>query len=1012
MNLPQFHKLVRRQGCARLALTAGMLALDGEKYMRQVAFLIMLFGLVAAWGWAGEISATVPQQSLEQLASSFQAPPDTARMWTWWFWLGDKVDQASITADLEAFKAQGFGGVTVFSIGGPGISDRGPDYMTPQWRELFKHAVREADRLGLGLSTILCSGWNCGGPWIKPEHALKKHAFAQLTLTGPRKYRGPLPQAKSTGGRYWDVAVHAFPSPTPTAQPLDSILLNYKCARASLPAQSPIRAICEAPLQPLPTVPAESCVSLDRVVDLTKKYTPGGVLEWEVPAGEWVVLRTGYTLTGKQTTWSSPSGTGFEADPFDAQAMDLQFQNIGALLAEDAGDLVGRCFKSVQIDSWESGCPNWTAQLPQEFQRRRGYDARPFFATLAGYVVGSSEITDRFLYDYRNTLAEMVADNYFGRLTQLAEAKGLIQQSEAAGVCHPQWASLDALKNLGRCAIPMGEFWQNNISWIEGAQNKNGKQTASAAHLYGKRIAAAEAWTSFEHWRESPATLKPTLDRAFCEGFNHITSFSSATRSGEGFPGTVYCAGTHFNRKVTWWNQARPFVDYVARCSHLLQQGLFVGDVLFYNGDGCPNFVPAKHVDPSLGPGYDYDVCNTEVLLSRLAIQDGRIVLPDGMSYHLLALPDRKDIPLDVLLKIKELVLAGLTVVGPKPEKATGLKDYPQCDARVQKLAAELWGTSATAVGEHRVGKGRVIWGRGLRELLLADGITPDFEFAGGEKSFVDFIHRRAGGVDLYFLVNRNAWPETGHARFRVTGKQPEFWDPVTGKRSAVAGCRAGSDGRMEVPLELPPHGSVFVVFDKFIGAPRGHSSRQPLTASSALKPEQELMGAWEVQFDERWFYPDEPENAAAGMLKGKVVFEKLVDWKTRAESAVRHFSGTASYRKKFDLNMEVTGTRLWLDLGTVKEVARVKLNDHDLGVVWCAPWRIEITSAVKAQGNVLEVEVTNLWPNRLIGDAQLPPEQRRAATNIRKYEKSGPGTQLGSSGLLGPVRICVADDK
>jgi hypothetical protein len=623
-----------------------------------------------------------------------------------------------------------------------------------------------------------------------------------------------------------------------------------------------------------------------------------------------------------------------------------------------------------------------------------------------------------------------VAENYFGRLSTLAAARGLLQQSEAGGVCTPKVMALDALKNLGRCAIPMGEFWQDG-SWVESNQNKNGKQTAAAAHVYGKPIAAAEAFSSFLHWTDSPASLKPTADRAFCEGLNQFFIFSSTTHTGDGTPGTEFCAGTHFNRKITWWNQARSFTDYVARCSHLLQQGLFAADVLFYNGDGCPNFVSPKHIDPALGPGYDYDVCNTEVILTRLAVKDGTLVLPDGMNYRLLVLPESKTLPLAVLRKLRELVTAGMTLIGPPPAQAPGLTDYPRCDNDVRELAAELWGAenienrtlniehptskeedgsrkdgAPTAAIDRRVGKGRVIWGLSPRQILLRDGVTPDIEVTGPEDAFVDWIHRRMGGTDIYFLANRKERTEKVACSFRVAGKLPELWDPVTGMTRAAAGY-AMADGRTSVPLEFSPNGSIFVVF------------REPAKLAAAtgtnypdFKPLQELTGPWSVAFDPRWGGPP------------AVVFEQLVSWTRRPEDGIRYYSGTATYRKVFDLAPEAAGRmseaagrmsenkeddsaapRLRLDLGTVRELAEVRLNGQTLGIVWTAPWQLDITDAVKPMHNELEIRVTNLWPNRLIGDAALPAEKRLTSTNIT-FKKD---RALSDSGLLGPVRIgCV----
>jgi hypothetical protein len=941
------------------------------------------------------------------LEQEFVTPPDSARMWTWWFWLGDKVDKKSITADLEALKAQGMAGVTVYSLSGPGVPGKGPNYMSAEWRDLWKHTLKEAERLGLGVSTMLCSGWNAGGPWIQPEQACKKHVSSELTVTGPQHFKAKLPIPKSDKQFYRDTAIQAFP--VSANQSTNPIVIAPALALKSLSnmvgGQSSTRDLNESVLQPLPAEAPGTAIDPAAVVDLTARCTPDGELEWDVPAGTWKILRTGFTLTGKTTEASSPTGIGLESDPLDRAAMEFQFANTAALLAEDAGPLTGKVFRSVQIDSWEINHPNWTAGLIPFFKKLHGYDPSPYLPVLSGQMVQSADVSDRFLYDYRKTVGDLVADNYFGRLSALAEAKGLIQQSEAGGVCYPKAMAMDCLKNLGRCAIPMGEFWQDGL-WTEANQNKNGKQTSSAAHLYGKRIAAAEAFTSLKgliHWADSPSSLKPTADRAFCEGFNHLFIFSSATRSEDGLPGTEFFAGTHFNRKITWWNESRGFNDYIARCSHLLQQGLFVGDVIFYNGDQCPNYVGPKCIDPSVGPGYDYDVCNSEIIMTRLAVKDDRIVLPDGMSYRVLVLPNYTTMPVEVLTKLKELVSAGMILIGPKPVRAPGLKDYPACDAQVKKLADELWGDcDGKTVTEHMFGKGRVVWGKTVREVLGAHGVKPDFTYTGAQAgAFLDWIHRSDDGTEIYFIANRMNRAEQAVCSFRVSGKQPEQWDPVSCQRRDLPTFES-KDGCTTVPLELEPNGSTFIVFRKPLA---GTDLRVVRSANSQkMEPLQELTGPWTVQFNPQWFYPT--DGLSGDQAKGLMTFDKLEDWTQRPESAVKHFSGTAVYRKVFDLSDPSTirnpQSTIYLDLGVVKDTAKVKLNGKDLGVVWCHPWRVDITSAVKPGENQLEIEVVNLWPNRLAGDRALPETQRRTQTNI----PIDPRKPLLPSGLLGPVRL------
>jgi hypothetical protein len=370
--------------------------------------------------------------------------------------------------------------------------------------------------------------------------------------------------------------------------------------------------------------------------------------------------------------------------------------------------------------------------------------------------------------------------------------------------------------------------------------------------------------------------------------------------------------------------------------------------------------------------------------------RDGRIVLPDGMSYRLLALPDKKAMPVEVVRKLRDLVAAGATVVGPKPERDSGLKNYPKCDEEVKRLADELWGPcDGKNVTERQFGKGTIVWGKTLREVLATRNVPPDFEFAGEGDAFLDFIHRRADGTDIYFVINRNGREETGVCTFRVDGRLPEFWDPVTGKMFP-ADSYAIKDGRTTLPIRLASFGSIFVVF------------RQPTATAQKngrnfenLKPVQDLNGPWTVRFDPKWGGPE------------SIQFEQLVSWTARPEEGVKFYSGTAAYQKTFDLPESATqpGKRVYLDLGSVRDVAEIRLNGKNLGVVWTAPYRIEITSAVQSKGNELEIAVTDLWPNRMIGDARLPENKRLTRSNIQ-FGKDHP---LLESGLLGPVRICIA---
>jgi len=960
------------------------------------------------------------------LERNFVTPPDSVKPSCYWHWFNNNVDKEGITRDLEEFKAKGMGGATIYSLAGDGVP-QGPIYLSPEWRELYKHALKEAGRLGLEIGVNFGSGWDIGGPWITKENSPRWFLQTELKLTGPRRFSGTLPLPGSMDGYdspqhawnfsdgkledldYRDAAVVAF------REPERARLGDGDARRKNLPAKSNRvdanvfthpRVVMDPTLTPWSALPDDQPIAPGDVIDLTAKLGPGGKLDWDVPEGTWTIIRTGHRMTGASVNVPAKGGEGLEVDWLSSAALDQQWENLGKIHLADAGSLVGKTLKYFATDSFEDGYPNWTDKLLTEFIRYRGYDPKPYLPVLAGRLVGNAEMSERFLHDYRKTVADCMADNHYGHFAKLAHAQGMKTLCEAAGPSWSQTMCMDALKNLGRCDMPMGEFWRD--LFLIDNQNQVGKQTASAAHIYGRQTASAEAFTSFlPHWEESPGVLKPVADRAFCEGINRFAFHGmTCTRPQDGKPGYEFSAGTHFNPNVTWWDQAAgPWLSYVNRCQALLQSGLFVADVLYYNGDGAPNLVEPKHVDPSLGKGYDYDVCNAEVLLTRLSVKDGRLVLPDGMSYRLLVLPESARMPVEVARKIRDLVEAGATVVGPKPESDPGLKDYPACDAEVKKIATEMWGAcDGQQVKQQTCGKGRVFWGKTVREILLADGVSPDFDHPGD--AFIDFIHRTADGTEIYFLANRKDQAATVEATFRVSGRQPELWDPVSGQRRDLPKFES-KNGCTTVPLEFEPDGSMFVVFRKKLEKPETRVRKPEETAANfpKLKPQQEISGPWTVQFDPQWFYPT---NGLSGdQAKGLLVFDKLEDWTKRPEPAIRYFSGTAVYRKTFGFadpsTIKNPESKIHLDLGTVKETAKVRLNGQDLGVVWCHPWRVEITAAIKPGENKLEIEVVNLWPNRLAGDGKLPAEQRRTRTNIG-------AESVPSAGLLGPVQILISE--
>lgn len=940
----------------------------------------------------------------DDLAGGFVDPPQTAKPWAYWWWLDSYATKDGITKDLEEMKRQGIAGVLLFDAGEGKGSPVGPVFMSDPWRDLFRHAIHEAGRLGIEVGVNLCSGWDAGGTWVTPEYAAKKLVYAELRVQGPNDVTLSLPQPRTTEGYHRDIAVLAYRirsigEKDGSRPPIK----NWELKSAN-------RELRGLPLgtqyDEYPAVTGEQDCDSGDVLDLSASADASGRLTWKVPDGTWALIRFGYTLLGSRTKCTSPAAQGYEIDFLNGQAMDMHFAQTGEKLLPDAGELAGKTLRYFHVDSYEAGDPTWTPRFREQFQTRRGYDLLRYLPVLAGKIFDSREVSNRFLWDYRRTIGDLFATEYYGRLRDLSHRRGIGTHPESGG---PFWSHIDALQCEGTNDIPMGEFWKrmkepDGEIWWANEYNlcDTIKQAASAAHVYGKRLCQAEAFTSMgPNWEEDLFMLKDIGDRAFCAGLTrNVLCFYVHQGRLDVQPGYQWeAAGTHFDRNVTWWNYIDAWVTYLSRCQFLLQQGLFVADVCYFYGEDVPNFVPAKtHMQPPLPPGYDCDTVNAEVLLNRMSVRDGRLVLPDGMSYRLLVLPERRTMSPRVLQKIKELAEAGATIVGTKPLRSPGLTDYPRCDEQVKKLADELWGPmDGESVKQRKTGEGRVVWGRTLQQILLEGGVMPDFEYSGAPKDAnLDYIHRAYKEAEIYFISNQKNRPEKAECVFRVSGRQPEIWDPVTGERWPATEFRQ-VEGRTLMPLEFWPRQSWFVVFRSPIPSDRAPSHSAGRSNFPRLTTACELAGPWTVKFDPRWGGPE------------LAVFERLEDWIKRPEEGIKHYSGTATYQKTFDLPQLLRGSskRLYVDLGVVRNIARVRLNGEDCGVVWTAPWRVEISALVRAKDNKLEIDVANLWPNRLIGDASLPPDKRFTVTNVQKFKKD---SSLLASGLLGPVTLAMAE--
>lgn len=909
----------------------------------------------------------------------FSDPPIESRVGAYWVWLNGNAEPAEITRELEQMKAKGMSGAEMWDIGllspNPDMKvPAGPAFLGPESLANIHHAINEASRLGLRLGLVSSSSWNEGGSWIKPQDALKALYVSEITVSGPGKVtqKLPFPSNRATKGAdglplyHQEIAVLAFPSAD------QNIITNVASA-----------------------------------INLSASMSTQGELQWDVPPGNWTVMRFVCASTGQKLVVPSPDSNGLMVDHMDAGAETRNYDYIFGQLLKGGQSLKALKYfqeDSIEIDPPEKtgGVADWTQTFTAEFQRRRGYDPTPYLPVFAGKKFADPQIAGRFLHDYRETVSDLWIDGHYRVACKILHEHGLQMAGEPG---HGGYPRAEVLRALGSIDVPRGEFWNGQRFWVA-------KEASSAAHIYGLKYADAESFTGWRNWQDGPFELKRLADAAFCAGTNRMTIHNFClSPPAAGLPGYCYHAGTHVNVNTAWWPMSAPFITYLDRCCYMLQQGLPVADVCFYYGDDAPNLVATRRIGPhpqrldgdtcahcgrpnpapaiELGNGYDYDVVNSDVILTRMKVKNGRLTLPNGMSYAVLVLPDRDEMPLPVLKQIDKFVRDGATVLGPKPVRSPGLTGYPKCDVDIQSLAARLWGKlDSNQVRERPYGKGWIIWDRNrVREILQQRKAIPDFACSSTNKPVeLDYIHRRTPGTDIYFVSNKNLNAVETECVFRVTKKQPYFWMPDTGKFQKCETFECHPDST-RVTLQLPPGGTVFVVFS---GKPKAARAGRHSASASPAAPA-EITGPWLVRF---------PPNLGA---PPSWTFEKLASWTSVPDEGVKYFSGTATYFKDFDAPADalVPARRVILDLGQLRDVADVTLNGRHLGILWKPPFQVDVTGVIQSGANQLEIEVVNTWANRIAGDARLPKAQRITRL-AQKLSVQGPL----ESGLLGPVLL------
>jgi len=969
------------------------------KRMQRIALAIGLLGIHSV--------------SAGSLEDEFSNPPHPAKPWVYWINMDGHFTKEGITADFEAMKKAGIGGMVHMDVD-VGVPRGKVAFMSETWQANFRHAVLECERLGLEFTTITGPGWTgTGGPWVKAENSMQHLVPVSVNTKGPAKFNQVLPKPEprvspyhrsqtpqmreGLAGFYEDVAVYAFPKREPVIKDINEKALFIRNPYTSMKG---VRTHLPSPTS-YPEVDASKVIEPKEIIDLTDRLQPDGRLEWDVPAGEWTILRMGRRSSGANTRPAPAAGLGFESNKFSKEALETHFNSyfdpllkqIGPRSKDRTTGITG-----LDADSWEMSSQNWTPGFREEFKKRQGYDPWLYFPVYSGCVVGSREKSERFLWDVRTVCQELLLENHMGHMKKLCHERGLQLHIEPYDMnpCN----DLD----LGSYAdVPMGEFWRNHFksawSCIEAA---------SIGHIMGKPIVSAEAFTAVKtYWKETPATLKNQGDWAFAAGINRFVTVTFAHQPWQDrAPGMMFAFyGLHWERTQTFWPLLGDYHKYLARCSHLLQQGVTVSDILYLTPEGAPQIfrAPDSALHDARGwmpdkKGYSFDACSPRILINRAKVKEGMIAFDGGTSYRVMVLPKSDTMTPELLTKITELVNAGATVIGAPPVKSPSLSGYPKCDGEVRKLSGHLWGTleSPATVTARKFGKGAVYW-----DTTKPDGIYPGYDVAASVLKQMDvsedftssgpvrFTHRTTDQHEIYFVSNRSGDAIQADCTFRTPLGNPQLWNPVTANTRALPQYKT-ENGLTTIPMEFGPHESFFVIFPRT-------TTKQSADAGAVNFPKTEALatvdGPWQVSFDPKW---GGPEN---------ITFDTLYDWTQSDNEGIKYYSGIATYRLSFTSPTSLTkGSDVYLNLGKVHEMARVRLNGKDLGVVWCAPWRINISDAIKPGNNTLEIEVANLWPNRLAGDADKP-QDKRVTWTIQGHPYNAK-SKLLPSGLYGPVRI------
>jgi len=918
---------------------------------------------------------------------SFMDPPTENRSLALWTWMKGYVDTAKMVYELEEMKDKGMRGAIIWDMGAladpSNMIPVGPAFLGPESLEYISLALKTTGSLGLDLGLAVSSSWNAGGEWIDSCDASMQLLCSSQVVEGPGNKRLKITKPETRRGQVKRYTL------------LNSLAIPYAGSKV-------VNSMCEN------TVSLDEFTSEDKFID------------WTVPEGKWEVFSFFMCNTGQNLVCPSPNSNGLVIDHLSERATRRHFDTILTRLEKvSTPDNHIRFFELDSYEVWRM--KDWTPGFIEEFKKRYAYDPVSYLPLLLGYEHYDSIIAERFRSDYSRLVSDMMIENHFGQSMDIADENDIQMLSEAGHGGSPR---VDPLKALGHSHIPMGEFWNRKRFWVT-------REAASAAHIYGRELVAAESLTGWNHWQHGPADYKQLIDIAFCAGLNQVVFHTFAHNPQiAGKPGFAYHAGEHINVNTTWWDMAKPFMDYIGRCSYMLRQGNFVADACLYYGDQAPNLVPPDRIDPNIEPifgddqclhcgetkpvnpgdmtGYEFDYMNAEIIVKDMRVENGRLVLPSGMSYRVMLLPDREDISLEVLKKLEELVYDGAVIIGRRPDRTTSLKNYPACDEEVKLIADKLWGNcDGQKVVSNDYGKGKVYWGKTVKQILKEMDITPDFTVSGTDNAdkHIDYIHRRTASEDIYFISNSRQETERVTCIFRVDKNMvPEIWDAETGLIQRKIEYSKVENG-LSIELILDPLASRFVVFrDKSTGK---NDADLTCDLQYGFYHEKKTGNFPEpIDITEKWNVSFNPDMGGPEIYQ----LEKLTSWSDIDVDGIKYYSGTANYSREFTVKEESLskGTEVFIAFGDIQEMARVFINGKDCGIVWTPPYKANITPFVTAGSNEIVVEVTNTWNNRIVGDMKNPDKKPYTNTNIKnKFKGNSP---LFQSGLMGKAEIYFID--